>query len=141
MGAKNGIIIAIFKIIPVTSSPFLTINKIEIYELLSKPDLMKIQQYQFICLLCSLFLLITPVVAVTTGNMTGIQPSGQIQTQLSTPIPSLVPTFAPPSFNIQQNVGFVPIGLIIGIILIIIALGGLLWRYFHPRYVPTEENE
>ena len=33
------------------------------------------------------------------------------------------------------------IKLVIGIILIIIALGGLLWRYFHPRYVPKDDND
>ena len=46
-----------------------------------------------------------------------------------------------PPCAIPQNVGFVPIWLIIGIILIIIALSGLLWRYFHPKYVPPEEKD
>jgi hypothetical protein len=82
-----------------------------------------------------------PVSALVPGNSTGVHPSGTIQTPVKTLVPTTSPTFSLPSIDVPQNVGFVPIWLIIGIILIIVALGGLLWRYFHPKYVSPEEKK
>jgi hypothetical protein len=96
-----------------------------------------------IILLCAVLLLFMPAAAVTTGNMTGVQPSGAIQTSaytnMPTQVPTPVPTFIPP-VDVSQNVGVLPIWLIFGVILIIIAVTGLLWRYFHPKYVPPEKD-
>lgn len=120
---------------------FLATKEIEIYKLVAKLELMKIHQNHIICLLCVLSILFMPVIAVTTGNSTGVQPSGHpILIPPPTPLPTPVPTFVPP-VDVSQNVGVVPIWLIIGIILIIIALSGLLWRYFHPKYVPKDKSE
>ena len=97
-----------------------------------------------IVLLCAVSLLFMPVAAITTGNTTAAQPYEAIQTSaytdLPTPVPTQVQTFVPP-VDVSQNVGFLPIWLIFGVILIIIAVTGLLWRYFHPKYVPPEERE
>jgi|WetSurMetagenome_2_1015567.scaffolds.fasta_scaffold476765_2 hypothetical protein len=102
---------------------------------------MKILRTCIISFICAFSLLFIPVAAITTGNMTGAQPSGVVQVPLPTYVTTTSMTYALPSVDIPQNVGFVPIWLAIGIILIIIALSGLLWRYFHPKYVPKEENE
>jgi hypothetical protein len=106
---------------------------------------MKIPLNHIIMILCALSLFFIPVAGVMTGNATsnttGIQPSGPIQSSVTTFLPTTSPTIGIPSVGIPQNIGFLPIWLIIGIVLIIIALGGLLWRYFHPKYVPKEENE
>jgi hypothetical protein len=102
---------------------------------------MKILRNLIIIILCALSLLILPVAAVMAGNATGVQPSGTIQASVTTFVPTTSPTIVFPSVDLPQNVGFVPVWLIIGIILIIIALSGLLWRYFHPKYVPPEEND
>ncbi|MEI6293905.1 MAG: hypothetical protein WCP36_09480 [Methanomicrobiales archaeon] len=75
------------------------------------------------------------------GNASTIHPSGTVQTSVTTFVPTTSPTMSLPSIAIPQNVGFVPIWLVIGIILIVIALGGLLWRYFHPKYVALEDKE
>jgi len=103
--------------------------------------MMKISRYHILFFLTAVSLLFLPVAAITTGNNTGIQSNGAIQTAVPTFIPTTSPSPVMPSFDIPQNVGFVPIWLIVGIILIAVALSGLLWRYFHPRYVPREENE
>jgi hypothetical protein len=102
---------------------------------------MKVTLTHILVFLCATSLLFLPVTAITTGNSTGVYSSGTVQTSVSTYIPTAAQTMVIPSIDIPQNVGFVPIWLAIGIILIIIALGGLLWRYFHPKYVPREENE
>jgi hypothetical protein len=101
---------------------------------------MKIPRDNIIIILSVLSLLFIPVAGVTTGNTTGVHPTGTIQTSFYTPVPTPVPTFLPP-VNVSQNVGILPIWLIIGIVLIIIALSGLLWRYFHPKYVAAEEDD
>jgi hypothetical protein len=105
---------------------------------------MKNTQNYIIVLLCAVSLLFMPVAAITTGDSPGVQPTGKVQTSFPTSVPTQVPTpvqtFVPP-VDVSQNVGFLPIWLIIGVILIIIALTGLLWRYFHPKYVPPEEKE
>jgi len=101
---------------------------------------MKVPLYHILTFLCVVSLLFLPVTAVTTANASGVHPSGTVQTPLYTAVPTHVPTFVPP-VNVSQNVGIIPIWLIIGILLIIIALSGLLWRYFHPKYVPPEEQE
>ncbi len=103
---------------------------------------MKVPLSRILIFLCALSLLLVPVTAITTGtgNTPGIQPTGVILTSDPTSMPTIVPTFVSP-VDVSQNVGIVPIWLIIGIILIIIALSGLLWRYFHPKYVPPEEKE
>ena len=105
---------------------------------------MKIIRIHFIIILCAFSFLLIPVTAITTGDMTGVQPTGQVQTSfptsLPTQVPTPVPTFVPP-VDVSQNVGVLPIWLIFGVILIIIAVTGLLWRYFHPKYVPPEESE
>lgn len=102
---------------------------------------MKISCYYILFFLSAVSLLFMPVAAITTGNNTGIQSIGGIQTAEPTFIPTTTPSPVMPSFEIPQNVGFVPIWLIVGILLIAVALSGLLWRYFHPRYVPREEKE
>ena len=118
---------------------FNTIEEIEIYDLSYKYKLMKISRIHRVLILFVLSLFSLPAAAVTTVNSTGV-PSGAVQSQIHTAVTTRIPTFVPP-VNVSQNVGFVPLWLIIGIILIIIALSGLLWRYFHPKYVPREEKE
>jgi hypothetical protein len=83
-----------------------------------------------------------PVAAVTTGNGTySSSPIRTIQNPTITYVPTTIQTIVAPTINISQNVGILPIWLIIGIILIIIAISGLLWRYFHPKYVAPDDKE
>lgn len=103
---------------------------------------MKVSFNHILIILGAVLLLFLPVAAVTTGNASGgVHPSGTIQTPVTTFAPTTAPTMSLPSIAIPQNVGFVPIWLAIGIILIITALSGLLWRYFHPKYVAPEDHE
>ena len=81
-----------------------------------------------------------PAVAITTGNATGTQSPVSLPTEVSTLLPTHSSTLAVPSVEIPQSIGFVPVWLVVGVILIIIALSGLLWRYFHPKYVPKDEQ-
>jgi len=85
--------------------------------------------------------IVLPVVALVPGNVTGVQPAGAIQTSFPTYEPTAPPTFVPPTIDIPQNIGIVPIWLILGIILIIIAIAGLVWRYLHPKYVAPDKKE
>ena len=103
---------------------------------------MKVSLPNSILLLSAFAFLFMPVAAITTGtgNTTYVEPTGPIQTSVTTSIPTNAPTFVSP-VDVSQNVGVLPIWLIIGIILIIIAISGLLWRYFHPKYVAPEEEE
>jgi hypothetical protein len=90
----------------------------------------------------SIIAFFSPVAAVSTGNATqGGVAAGPVQSSLVTSAPTIIHTIAQPTFEIPQNVGFIPIWLIVGVILIIIALSGLLWRYFHPKYVPKNNEE
>ena len=82
-----------------------------------------------------------PVAGQVSGNVTGVQTAGAIQTSFPTYASTALPTFVPPTIDVPQNIGIVPIWLIIGIILIIIALAGLVWRYLHPKYVAPEEDK
>jgi hypothetical protein len=116
-------------------------KEIEIYELPSKRELMKVRLNHFLLLLSAVLLLILPVAAVMAGNGTSVNPSGNIQTSVTAFVPTTSPTMSLPSIDIPQNVGFVPIWLVLGVILIIIALTGLLWRYFHPKYVAPDEDD
>ncbi|MEI7432980.1 MAG: hypothetical protein WCJ93_01875 [Methanomicrobiales archaeon] len=102
---------------------------------------MKIQVYHILIFLSAISLLFMPVSALVPGNSTGVYPSGTVQTSVTTFVPTTSPPFALPSVAIPQNVGFVPIWLALGIILIVIALSGLLWRYFHPKYVAPDERK
>jgi hypothetical protein len=103
---------------------------------------MKVSFNHILIILWAVLLLFLPVAAVSTGNASGVvHPSGTIQTPYPTPVITTSPPIALPSIAIPQNVGFVPIWLALGIILIIIALAGLLWRYFHPKYVAPEDHE
>jgi hypothetical protein len=102
---------------------------------------MKLSFNHILIFLWAVLLLFLPVAAITTANSTSANPSGNIQTSITTYIPTTSPTMSLPPVDIPQNVGFVPVWLIIGIILIVIALGGLLWRYFHPKYVSPEDND
>jgi hypothetical protein len=120
---------------------FTCIIEIEIYELPSKWKFMKEPLKNILLLLIAVSILFLPVAAVTTANASGnFNPSGTVQTSVTTFVPTTSPTISLPSVAIPQNVGFVPIWLIIGIILIIIAISGLLWRYFHPKYVAQDED-
>jgi hypothetical protein len=103
---------------------------------------MKVPLNYILLLLVPVSLLFLPVVAVTTGNASGgIHPSDTIQTSAPTFVPTTFPTMSLPSIAVPQNVGFIPVWLIIGIILIVVALSGLLWRYFHPKYVAPCEDD
>jgi len=102
---------------------------------------MKVTVYHILIFLSTISILFMPVSALVPGNSTGNQPSGTIQTSVTTFVPTTSPTMSLPSIAIPQNVGIVPIWAIVGIILIIIAVSGLLWRYFHPKYVAPEDNE
>lgn len=103
---------------------------------------MKVSLNYILLLVCTFSFFFMPVAAITTGtgNTTYVQPTGPIQSSPPTALPTTYSTFVPP-VDISQNVGVVPIWLIVGIILIIIALSGLLWRYFHPKYVAPEEHD
>jgi len=116
------------------------IEEIEIYDFPAKYEVMKVKGNHIILILFVISLFILPAAAVTAVNSTGVKPSGAVPTQIHTAVATRIPTFVSP-VNVSQNVGILPLWLIIGIILIIIALSGLLWRYFHPRYVPPEEKE
>ena len=103
---------------------------------------MKVHYRQALIFLSILTAIITPVAAVTAGNGSySGNPVVTVQSATVTYVQTTYQTFAQPTINISQNAGIVPVWMIIGIILIIIALGGLLWRYFHPKYVAPEENE
>ena len=102
---------------------------------------MKTKLCYFLIFLCMVTFIVMPVVALVPGNDTGVQPAGAIQASFSTSTPTVLPTFVPPTIDVPQNIGIVPIWLIFGIILIIIAIAGLVWRYLHPKYVPKDTNE
>lgn len=103
---------------------------------------MKVHFYQVLVLILILVTTIIPVVAVTTAN--GTYPGGPVSTAQSstvTHIPTTFQTIVAPTIDVPQNIGILPIWLILGIILIIIAIAGLVWRYLHPKYVPKDTNE
>jgi len=103
---------------------------------------MKVNFHQVLVLILILATTIIPVAAVVAGNGTYRGgPVSTVQSSTVTYIPTTYHTIAPPSIAIPQNIGMFPVWLIIGIILIIIALSGLLWRYFHPKYVSPEEKK
>ena len=91
-------------------------------------------------LLLSIAGLSMPSMAVAPGNLTPGAPVGPVQTIIWTQAPTTPQVIVPPS-TISTAANILPIWVIIGIILIIIAISGLLWRYFHPKYVAPEENE
>ena len=103
---------------------------------------MKVHFHQVLVFLFILVATIIPVAAITAGN--GSYSGGAVSTVQSstvTYVPTTYQTIAPPTIDVPQNIGIVPIWLILGIILIIIALSGLVWRYLHPKYVPKDKNE
>ena len=102
---------------------------------------MKTKLGYILIFLCVTISIVMPVSALVPGNVTGVQTVGAIQTSFPTYAPTALPTFVPPTMDIPQNIGIVPIWLIFGIILIIIAIAGLVWRYLHPKYVPKDKNE
>ena len=100
---------------------------------------MKVHLHQLLVFLFTITAGILPVAAITAGNgsYTGSPVQGSTVPYLTTTSQAI----AVPTINISQNIGFVPLWLVIGIILVIIAITGLLWRYFHPTYVAPEEDE
>lgn len=80
-----------------------------------------------------------PVAAITAGN--GSYTGGSAEGSTLTSVTSSYQAVAVPSINVSQNIGFAPLWLIIGIVLVVIALSGILWRYFNPKYVVREEDE
>ncbi len=99
---------------------------------------MKVHVYQVLIILFLFATVTVPVAAVVAGN--GSYVSGADRSSVVTSVTTVYHTVAQPVINVSQNVGFIPLWLVIGIILIIIALGGLLWRYFHPKYVPKDDD-
>ena len=103
---------------------------------------MKVNFYQVLIFLFILTTVTIPVAAITAGNGTNSGgPVSAVQSSTVTYIPSTYQTIAPQTINVSQNLGIIPVWLLIGIFLIVIALSGLLWRYFHPKYIPPEEKE
>ena len=103
---------------------------------------MKVHFHQVLVFLFILVATIIPVAAITAGNGSYSGGAvGTVQSSTETYVPTTYQTIAVPTIDVPQNIGIVPIWLIIGIILIIIALAGLVWRYLHPKYVAPEEDK
>jgi len=90
----------------------------------------------------SLIALVIGVSAVVPGNNAGnvtapvVTGVGQLVIATETPV-----AYATPSIT-QGISGIDPLPvLIIGVIIILIGAGGLVWRYLHPRYIPPEEKK
>ena len=83
---------------------------------------------------------LAPVSAVVAGNSTGgtpVYPAKPITPAVHvTQPPTMVPEIVGP-----VNLPVPAIILAAGVIVILIAIGGLVWRYLHPRYVPPEERK
>jgi hypothetical protein len=102
---------------------------------------MKIHLYYavLLCVICTGCFL-APVSAVVAGNSTNgvpvypaepIMPAAHI-----TQPPVMITATAGP-----MNLPVPAIILVAGVIVILIAIGGLVWRYLHPKYVPPEERK
>lgn len=80
-----------------------------------------------------------PVAAVVAVN--GSYSGSPTQGSAVTYVPTIIQTVAVPTIDVPQNIGIVPLWLILGIILIIIAIAGLVWRYLHPKYIAPEQDK
>jgi hypothetical protein len=102
---------------------------------------MKIHLYYVVlmCLICTGFFL-APVSAVVAGNSTNGTP-----VYPEKPIIPATHTTSPPAIlpetGGQANLPVPAILLAAGVIVILIAIGGLVWRYLLPKYIPPEERK
>jgi hypothetical protein len=102
---------------------------------------MKIHLY-YAVLLCLFFTgcFMAPVSAVVAGNSTNgtpVYPANPVipATHSTSPLAVLPETAG------QMNLPVQAILLAAGVLIIIIAIAGLVWRYLHPKYVPPEERK
>jgi hypothetical protein len=104
--------------------------------------IMKINRYHVLLLsLLSIGCFLAPVSAVVAGNSTNGNPVYPVKAitpgaSYGTPYPTLLPETTGP-----VNLPVPAILLVIGAIIVIIAIGGLFWRYLHPKYVPPGETK
>jgi hypothetical protein len=102
---------------------------------------MKIHLYYavLLCVFC-IGCFLAPVSAVVAGNSTNgvpVYPVKPISPGIyATPLPTMLPDTTGP-----MNLPVPAIILAIGVIIVIIAIGGLIWRYLHPRYIPPKDTE
>jgi hypothetical protein len=102
---------------------------------------MKIHLY-YAVLLCAFCIgcFLAPVAAVVAGNSTTGVPVYPVKSiapgTYATPLPTLLPETAGPT-----DLPVPAIILAIGMVIVIIAIGGLFWRYLHPRYIPPKDTE
>ncbi len=84
--------------------------------------------------------LVCPAAAGMVGNAsTGINPGQVTSTVITTYTTTLPTTAAATGISLPVVPQFVL--LIVGILIIIAALSGLVWRYLHPKYVPKDQKE
>ncbi len=102
---------------------------------------MKINLHYIVICLIGTACIFSPVSAVVAGNSTPGAPvypvnaiTAGITYMTPTPVPSL-------GISAPVNLPGQAVVLVIGIIIIIIAITGLIWRYLHPKYVPPERKK
>lgn len=83
---------------------------------------------------------VCPAAAGMVGNAsTGINPGQVTSTVIATYTTALPTTATSTGISLPVVPQFVL--LIVGILIIIAALSGLVWRYLHPKYVAPEEDK
>ncbi|HTY15473.1 MAG TPA: hypothetical protein VMC42_07170 [Methanoregulaceae archaeon] len=102
---------------------------------------MKMHLYYAIllCIICTGCFL-APVSAVVAGNSTNnvpVYPVKQITPAAHTTLPPVLVSETAGPLNLPVPA----IILVAGVIIILIAIGGLVWRYLHPKYIPPEDPE
>jgi len=92
-----------------------------------------------VCVFCA-GCFIAPVSAVVVGNITNATPVYPVKQitpgTYATPPPTILPEMVGPI-----NTPVPAIILVIGVFIVLIAIGGLVWRYLHPKYVPPEDRK
>jgi len=84
---------------------------------------------------------VSTVSAVVARNSTAGTSAAPVK--ITTTITYIPASYSPPVTASQASLPLPgqEILLVIGILIIVIALVGLIWRYLHPKYVPPEEKK
>ncbi len=100
---------------------------------------MKIPSQRTFQLLIILVCFIGPAAAGMVGNASTVNNPGQITSVITGTYATPAPTITAVTISLPAIPQFAL--MIVGILIILAAISGLLWRYFHPKYVAPEENE